>query len=108
MSILGPLGLEIERTSGLMARNDMPVFFESFEGLVTARPASQTRQHGIAAYRKGCPCDICAKANRERGPRYRRKKYEAREPRPGDGQCLTCLCWFHPKGLAHHEYTCTG
>ncbi len=75
---------------------------------VRARPACQTRQHGIAASRKGCTCDICNEAKREHNSRPRIRSYRRRDRREGDVMCVSCCCWFHPKGVTKHEDACHG
>lgn len=72
------------------------------------RPACQTRQHGIAASRKGCTCDICNEAKREHNSRPRIRSYRRRDRREGDVMCVSCCCWFHPKGVTKHEDACHG
>ena len=66
------------------------------------------REHRTASYNKGCGCPDCLRSNRNASRRLRARRYRAREPREGDVMCIYCCCWFHPKGVGHHEMVCDG
>ncbi len=76
--------------------------------LLVVRHESQTRQHGIGSYNKGCKCDECLAACRRKSRARCRRTYQSRERRPDDVMCVSCCCWFHEKGISRHEAVCDG
>lgn len=66
------------------------------------------KQHRVASYNSGCRCTHCGEANRSASRGRRRRVYRARERREGDVMCVSCCCWFHPKGVVRHEAVCQG
>lgn len=67
-------------------------------------------EHRAAAFNRGCRCPSCREANRTRLHLYRRRKHdEAMKAFTGPTRlCVLCGRSFRARGLATHEWYCTG